>query len=49
MTIPVLNLPALPANRHYRFHAMVKPTGARCNNGMPNPGNVSPTICRPTA
>ncbi|MFC3913887.1 anaerobic sulfatase maturase [Pseudaeromonas sharmana] len=31
MSIPVLNLPALPGDRHYRFHAMVKPTGARCN------------------
>lgn len=31
MTIPVLNLPVLPAGRHYRFHAMVKPGGARCN------------------
>lgn len=31
MRIPVLNLPPLPAGRHYRFHAMVKPGGARCN------------------
>lgn len=31
MTIPVLNLPTLPAGHHYRFHAMVKPGGARCN------------------
>lgn len=31
MNIPVLNLPALSKGHHYRFHAMVKPTGARCN------------------
>ena len=28
---PKLNLPALPAGRHYRFHAMNKPSGAECN------------------
>ncbi len=28
---PRLNLPALPAGRHYRFHAMNKPSGAECN------------------
>jgi uncharacterized protein len=31
MTAPELNLPALPPGRHYRFHAMVKPSGAECN------------------
>jgi uncharacterized protein len=28
---PKLNLPALPEGRHYRFHAMNKPSGAECN------------------
>jgi len=28
---PKLNLPALPVGRHYRFHAMNKPSGAECN------------------
>ena len=28
---PSINLPALPAGRHYRYHAMVKPSGAECN------------------
>lgn len=28
---PSLNLPALPAGRHYRYHAMIKPSGAECN------------------
>lgn len=28
---PALNLPALPAGRHYRYHAMIKPSGAECN------------------
>jgi uncharacterized protein len=31
MTAPKLNLPTLPPGRHYRFHAMVKPSGAECN------------------
>jgi uncharacterized protein len=31
MKQPELQLPSLPANRHYRFHAMVKPGGAECN------------------
>jgi len=31
MTAPELKLPALPSGRHYRFHAMVKPSGAECN------------------
>jgi len=31
MSQPELKLPALPAGRHYRFHAMVKPSGAECN------------------
>jgi uncharacterized protein len=31
MTRPALHLPSLPPARHYRFHAMVKPTGAECN------------------
>ncbi|WP_432723850.1 anaerobic sulfatase maturase [Jeongeupia wiesaeckerbachi] len=31
MNHPELHLPALPAGRHYRFHTMVKPGGARCN------------------
>ena len=30
-TNPPLQLPALPAGRHYRFHAMIKPSGAECN------------------
>ena len=30
-TQPVNNLPALPAGRHYRYHAMIKPSGAECN------------------
>ena len=28
---PDLRLPNLPDGRHYRFHAMVKPSGAECN------------------
>ena len=28
---PVLNLPPLPGGNHYRFHGIVKPTGAQCN------------------
>lgn len=28
---PALNLPELPSGRHYRYHAMVKPSGAECN------------------
>ena len=28
---PALLLPALPKGRNYRFHAMVKPSGAACN------------------
>lgn len=28
---PDLQLPNLPDGRHYRFHAMVKPSGAECN------------------
>ena len=28
---PALNLPALPKGDFYRFHAMVKPSGAQCN------------------
>jgi uncharacterized protein len=28
---PELKLPPLPAGRHYRFHAMNKPSGAECN------------------
>jgi len=31
MTAPALKLPALPSGRNYRFHAMVKPSGAECN------------------
>lgn len=31
MLEPKLNLPALPEGRHYRFHAMNKPSGAECN------------------
>lgn len=31
MSQPSLQLPPLPAGRHYRFHTMVKPGGARCN------------------
>lgn len=31
MSDPEFKLPALPAGRHYRFHAMVKPSGAECN------------------
>lgn len=31
MSFPTLNLPALPKGRHYRFHAMVKPSGSECN------------------
>jgi len=30
-TDPHLQLPVLPAGRHYRFHAMIKPAGAECN------------------
>ena len=30
-SIPALNLPVLPNGRHYRFHAMVKPSGSECN------------------
>lgn len=28
---PILKLPTLPTGRNYRFHAMVKPSGAACN------------------
>lgn len=28
---PILQLPDLPAGRHYRFHAMIKPSGSECN------------------
>lgn len=28
---PELRLPKLPVGRHYRFHAMIKPSGAECN------------------
>ncbi|MDR3453885.1 MAG: anaerobic sulfatase maturase [Rhodoferax sp.] len=28
---PILHLPPLPNGRKYRFHAMVKPSGAQCN------------------
>jgi uncharacterized protein len=31
MSAPELKLPTLPSGRHYRFHAMVKPSGAECN------------------
>lgn len=31
MQTPELKLPALPPGRHYRFHAMNKPSGAECN------------------
>lgn len=31
MINPTLNLPELPADRHYRYHAMIKPSGAECN------------------
>lgn len=31
MSAPELKLPILPSGRHYRFHAMVKPSGAECN------------------
>ena len=31
MSTPELKLPTLPVGRHYRFHAMVKPSGAECN------------------
>ena len=31
MSTPELKLPILPVGRHYRFHAMVKPSGAECN------------------
>lgn len=30
-TQPAMLLPALPQGRNYRFHAMVKPSGAACN------------------
>jgi uncharacterized protein len=30
-TLPPLHLPALPEGRHYRFHAMLKPSGGECN------------------
>lgn len=33
--IPLLNLPTLPQGRFYRFHTMVKPTGALCNLDCP--------------
>lgn len=28
---PTLQLPSLPAGRNYRYHTMVKPSGAQCN------------------
>ncbi len=31
MSAPELKLPPLPEGRHYRFHAMIKPSGAECN------------------
>jgi uncharacterized protein len=31
MPPPELKLPPLPEGRHYRFHAMTKPSGAECN------------------
>ncbi len=31
MSAPELKLPPLPEGRHYRFHAMTKPSGAECN------------------
>ncbi|MCD8504531.1 MAG: anaerobic sulfatase maturase [Burkholderiaceae bacterium] len=31
LDLPSLNLPELPAGRRYRYHAMVKPSGAECN------------------
>ena len=31
MSAPELKLPPLPEGRHYRYHAMVKPSGAECN------------------
>jgi uncharacterized protein len=31
MTSPKSTQPTLPAGRHYRFHAMIKPSGAECN------------------
>ena len=31
MSSPALKLPPLPEGRHYRFHAMTKPSGAECN------------------
>lgn len=31
MPAPELKLPHLPQGRHYRFHAMIKPSGAECN------------------
>ncbi|WP_421248508.1 anaerobic sulfatase maturase [Aeromonas jandaei] len=31
MNQPKMKLPELPAGHQYRFHAMVKPSGARCN------------------
>jgi uncharacterized protein len=31
MSSPELTLPKLPSGRHYRFHAMIKPSGAECN------------------
>ena len=31
MPFPKLSLPTLPKGRHYRFHAMVKPSGSECN------------------
>jgi uncharacterized protein len=30
-TAPVLQLPTLPQGQAYRFHAMIKPSGAECN------------------
>lgn len=31
MTAPLHHLPELPPGRHYRYHTMIKPTGAECN------------------
>lgn len=30
-SLPAMSLPPLPKGRNYRFHAMVKPSGAACN------------------
>ena len=31
LNYPVNQLPSLPKGRNYRFHAMIKPSGAACN------------------